>query len=106
MIKLQLLLRQPGAQPELDPALRARLQEHGLRVTGEGRASLSTEISEDDFRRYFGPPRPLTTGFAGGPYESPELKIPPGLLDAISAITVAPPNATIVHPNGGKNAPI
>lgn len=95
MIKLQLLLRQPGDNPEVDPALRAQLAALGVAITGEGRASLSATISEDDFRRLFGPPRALTTAFAGGPFDSPELPVPAGLLDTISNITIAPRNASM-----------
>lgn len=95
MIKLQLLLRQPGATPEVDPALRAQLESLGLTITGEGRASLSATVSENDFRRLFGPPRPLTAAFAGRPYESPELTIPDSVSGAISHITVAQRNASM-----------
>ncbi len=90
MIKLQLLLRHPGAEPELDPALRTLLATHGVTVTGEGRASLSATISEDDFRRLFGPPSRIALSAAAGPYQSPELAVPPGLADAVSLITIAP----------------
>lgn len=90
MIKLQLLLRHPGAQPEVEPALRSLLQAHGVTVTGEGRASLSATISEDDFRRLFGPPSRIALSAATGPYQSPDLDVPAGLADAISLITIAP----------------
>lgn len=90
MIKLQLLLRHPGAEPELDPDLRAQLEALGLAVTGCGRASLSANVSEDDFTRLFGPPGPLSGGFAAGLLATPALPVPPALQGAISLITVAP----------------
>ena len=97
MIKLQLLLRHPGADPEVEPALRALLEEHGLTITGEGRASLSATISEHGFRRLFGPPSRIGLSAAAGPYQSPELAVPAPLADAISLITVAP-NHIVTHP--------
>lgn len=99
MIKLQLLLRQPSAEPELDPALRAQLEALGLTITGIGRASLSASVSEDDFARLFGPPRPVNAGFAAGPLTAPDLPVPPALAHAISLITIAPHHvATNPHP--------
>ena len=97
MIKLQLLLRHPGAQPEVDPALRSLLETHGVTVTGEGRASLSATISEDGFRRLFGPPSRIALSTAKGPYQSPDLAVPAGLLDAISLITIAPHHIATNH---------
>lgn len=90
MIKLQLLLRHPGAEPELDPALRAQLEALGFAITGCGRASVSASVSEDDFARLFGPPQPVKAGFAAGPLAAPGLPVPPALDDAIALITVAP----------------
>jgi hypothetical protein len=90
MIKLQLLLRHPGAEPELDPALCALLASHGLTVTCAGRASVSATVSEPDFARLFGPPPPMRAGFAAGALTAPALAVPPALLDAISLITIAP----------------
>jgi hypothetical protein len=83
MIKLQLLLRRPSADIALDPAVRAVLESHGLRVTGSGRASVSAEMTEDDFHRLFGPAPP-----------SPDLALPPGLADAVSLVTIAPRHST------------
>lgn len=99
MIKLQLLLRHPGAEPELDPALRAQLEALGLTITGCGRASVSATVSEDDFARLFGPPGPVQAGFAASALAAPELPVPPQLLEAICLITVAPRHvATNQHP--------
>lgn len=106
MIKLQLLLRHPGANPEVDPALRALLDQHGFKVTAEGRASVSATMSEDDFMRLFGPHRPLRAGFAARQSETPELAVPADLQDAISLITIAPRHATIGTSPRGKHAAI
>lgn len=99
MIKLQMLLRRPGANPGLDPALRALLEANGLTITGCGRASVSATMSEQDFARLFGPPPALKAGFAAGPVAAaaPELAVPPALLDAVSLITVAPRHTPTKH---------
>lgn len=76
MIKLQLLLRHPSAEPGIDPALGEVLAQHGIAVTGVGRASLSAQMTH------------LADGFA--PLSAPELPVPSGLVDAISQITIAP----------------
>ncbi|MEO7581101.1 MAG: hypothetical protein ABIT83_26140 [Massilia sp.] len=101
MIKLQLLLRHPGAEPELDPALRALLESHGLAVTCSGRASVSATVPEADFARLFGPPPALSAGFAESPLAAPALPVPPALQDAISLITIAPRHA-VMHQQPGK----
>lgn len=98
MIKLQLLLRHPGADPELDPALRAQLEALGLAVTGCGRASVSATVSEDDFARLFGPPGPMKAGYAASALATPELPVPPALQGAISLITVAPRHVATHQP--------
>ena len=95
MIKLQLLLRQPLAEPGADPALRARLEAHGMTLTGEGRATLSVTMSDEDFKRLFGPPK-IAAGFTMGPYEPPALQIPADLSGAIQLITVAPHNPAMI----------
>lgn len=97
MIKLQLLLRHPGKEPELDPALRARLEACGMAVTGAGRASLSAEIGEDGFDKLFGHHPALQSGFAPTPQASMELPVPASLSDAISLITVAPRHSATNH---------
>ena len=97
MIKLQLLLRHPGAEPELDPALRARLEALGFTVTCAGRASVSATLSEADFARLFGPPPPLQAGFAAGPLAAPDLPVPPALSDAVTLITIAPRHTATDH---------
>ena len=93
MIKLQLLLRYPGAEPELAPALRSLLESHGLTVTCAGRATVSASVSEADFARLFGPPPPVHAGFAASPAATPDLPVPPALADAISLIAIAPRHA-------------
>ena len=95
MIKLQLLLRHPGTEPELDLALRTLLESFGLAITCTGRASVSATVSEADFTRLFGPPPPVKAGFAAGPLAAPALPVPPALDDAISLITVAPHHAAM-----------
>jgi hypothetical protein len=96
MIKLQLLLRHPGAEPELDPALRAQLEALGLTLTGTGRATLSATMQEADFARLFGaPPQPV---LAAAPLAAPDLPVPPALMDAVSLITVAPRHVATNQP--------
>lgn len=96
MIKLQLLLRHPHPEPEAAPALRAQLEQLGITITGEGRASLSATVPEAVFAHLFGPPQ-IGAGFAAGPCASPPLAVPPVLSDAISLITVALPNPAMIN---------
>lgn len=97
MIKLQLLLRHPGPGFELDPALRARLEAHGMAVTGAGRATLSAQIGQADFERLFDCQPTHASGFATGPLAAPGLRVPPDLLDTISLITIAPRHTAVTH---------
>lgn len=97
MIKLQCLLRHPGSSPELEPALRALLESYGIAVTGAGRASLTAQIAEDDFCHLFGALPQLESGFAPDLQATPELAVPPGLVDAISLITIAPRHTAAPH---------
>lgn len=108
MIKLQLLLRRPGADPELDPLLRALLEANGLTVTGSGRASVSATMPEDEFARLFGQAPELKAGFAAAPAaaEASALAVPPVLLDSISLITVAPRHTATKHLPRDKHAAI
>ena len=99
MIKLQLLLRHPCAEPGLDPALRAQLEALGFAITACGRASVSANVSEDDFARLFGPPLPVKAGFAAGPLAAPSLPVPPALSDAITLIAVAPHHVATLPPS-------
>ncbi|MES2018742.1 MAG: hypothetical protein V4484_19805 [Pseudomonadota bacterium] len=85
-----MLLRHPSAEPELEGALRSRLESHGLTITCVGRASLSATLPDADFARLFGPPPPLKAGFAADPLATPALPVPAALQDAISLITIAP----------------
>jgi hypothetical protein len=99
MIKLQLLLRHPGADPELAPALQARLEALGLCITCCGRATISATIDEQAFERLFGPPPPIRAGFAANTLAAPELPVPAALQDAVSLITIAPRHAVMnLHP--------
>lgn len=95
MIKLQLLLRHPRSEPEADPALRALLAEHGITLTGEGRASLSASVTEDAFARLFGAPK-IAASFTARPFEPPALPVPADLAESISLITVAPHNPAMI----------
>lgn len=95
MIKLQLLLRHPRPQPAVDPALRTLLAAHGIMVTGEGRATLSASVTEDDFVRMFGAPK-MSAGVTARPFEEPALPVPDALAEAISLITVAPHNPAMI----------
>jgi hypothetical protein len=106
MIKLQLLLRHPGAEPELDPGLRELLQASGLTVTGCGRASVSATVSEADFARLFGAPRPAVAGFAASLPAADALPVPPSLSEAISLITIAPRHTATHHHPQDKHAAI
>lgn len=91
MIKLQLLLRHPSPDITLDPGVRALLESHGLRVTGSGRASVSAEMTEEDFHALFGPAPP-----------SPDLALPAGLTDAVSLVSIAPRHSPM-HTNPRVN---
>lgn len=95
MIKLQLLLRHPSAEPGIDPALGELLAQHGMTVTGVGRASLSAQMTQAAFDQQFGPMPHLAAGFA--PLSAPELPVPSGLADAISQITIAPHHRATNH---------
>ena len=99
MIKLQLLLRHPQPEPEVDPALRALLDAYGIMLTGEGRATLSASVTEDAFVRLFGALTiaPVSTA---RPFEPAELPVPANLAEAISLITVAPHNPAMIHTQG------
>ena len=90
MIKLQLLLRHPGPNRQLDPALRARLEAHGMAVTGSGCATVTAQIAQDDFDLLFDCQPEHASGFATGPLAAPCLRVPPDLLDTISTITIPP----------------
>lgn len=95
MIKLQLLLRHPGTEPDIDEALRATLAAHGLQVTGCGRASVSVQIAPDDFARLFGDAPDATA-----------LPVPAGLQGAVTLITCPPKHCVLPHSPKGKNAAI
>lgn len=96
MIKLQLLLRNRGAEPELSASLRAALETLAMHVDGAGRASVSVHMAPADYARLFGQP----------PLESSELPIPAALADAVSLITVAPRHVATNLDPGTRNASI
>lgn len=102
MIKLQLLLRHPTAQPELDDDLRAQLEKLGIRVTGNGRVTVSAEISPADYEKLFHAlPVP-----SGRPEDTPDLPIPASLEGAVTLITIAPQHVPTEPTGKGKNAAI
>lgn len=99
MIKLQLLLRHPSAEPKLDADLRARLEQHRFTITGSGRASVSASMGEADFAATFGAHGALQSGFA--PLAAESLPVPPALEPDISLITFVPRHGTTnYHPRG------
>ncbi len=93
MIKLELLLRRPAADPVLDPAVRTLLEQHGLRVTGAGRASVSAQLTEAAFAALFGKVDP-----------NAELMVPAPLADAISVAAIAPRHCVTHHPFKARHA--
>jgi hypothetical protein len=102
MIKLQLLLRHAATQPELDADLRAKLEKLGIHITGNGRVTVSAEISPADYEKLFHA-RPLPSG---RPKDSPDLPIPASLEGAVTLITVAPQHVPTEPTGKGKNAAI
>ena len=96
MIKLQLLLRHPRPEPEVDPALCALLAAYGIMLTGEGRASLSANITEDAFGRLFGALE-VAAVVTARPFEPAALPVPNALAESISLITVAPHNPAMIN---------
>ncbi len=98
MIKIQMLLRHPSAEPELDQELAAELVRLGIRVLGVGRATLSAEIAESDFEGVFG----LAPHLPGHPGDTPDLPIPKSLQAAITLITLAPRHV-LTAPTGKEN---
>lgn len=95
MIKLQLLLRHPRPEPELEAGVRARLEQHGFVIDGSGRASVTVHITEAGFDQLFAQPAPLPAGLASTP--TSDLPVPPGLREDITLITCAPRHATTHH---------
>ncbi len=95
MIKLQLLLRHPSPDIALDSAVRAALEAHGFTVTASGRATVSANMSREDFGRLFGE-APLPA----------DLPIPPGLQDVIRLITFTPRHSVIHHTPRARHAAI
>lgn len=95
MIKLQLLLRHPGSEPELDAAVRARLEQHGFIIDGSGRASVTVHLTEAAFARLFAQPAPQQAPAPAA--AAAALAVPAGLQDDISLITCAPRHAITNH---------
>ena len=88
MIKLQLLLRMPCAQPGVSPALAAALGKLGMAITGTGRASVSVQMDDTDFTDCFGRLTPGDPGLGG--CDAADLSVPSALADSISLVTLAP----------------
>lgn len=104
MIKLQLLLRHPSAEPKLDAELRARLEQHRFAITGSGRASVSAAMDEADFAATFGEHGSLQSGFA--PLSAGSLPVPPALEPDISLITYVPRHGTTNYHPRDHHAPV
>ena len=102
MIKIQLLLSHPATESELDPALQAKLKKLGIEVTGNGRVTVSAEISTSDFETLF-QARPA---FSGRPDDTPDLPIPASLEGDVTLITVAPQHVLTGPTGKRKNAAI
>lgn len=88
MIKIDLLLRRPSSGLSLDAGLRARLEQLGFVIDGNGRATVSAHMDDAAFAALFGPAPPLRSGFA--PLTAPALAVPDSLQDDISLITCPP----------------
>lgn len=99
MIKLQLLLHRPQCSLELDPALRARIEAHGMRITAVGLATISAEMSHDDYEHLFGmPPPELVSGCMHSAPSAPALPVPPDLAGSVTLITIAARHVTTTGP--------
>jgi hypothetical protein len=95
MIKLQLLLRHPGGDITLDPAVRALLEQHGFAVTGSGRATVSAQMEDARFEALFGP-QPVIGA----------LPVPAPLAEAITLITLPPRHSAMLYKPRVKHAAI
>ena len=104
MIKLQLLLRRPRSEPKLDAPLRARIEQHGINVTGSGRASISAAMTEDAFAHLFGAHGSLQSGYAS--LSEPPLPVPPALQEEISLITLVPRHGPTDQPSRVHHASV
>lgn len=100
MIKLQLLLHRPQCSPELNPALRERIEALGMRITGVGLATISAEMSLEDYEHLFGmaPPAAVGAGCMHSANAAPALPVPGDLADAITLITIAARHVTTSGP--------
>ena len=88
MIKLELLLRLPCADPGVSPALASVLSGLGMAVTAAGRASVSVQMDETDFIDCFGPMPSRATSLAA--CDAAALPIPGALAESVSLVTLAP----------------
>lgn len=102
MIKIQLLLRRPASQPELEAGLRDKLEQLGIHVLGAGRVTVTAELSPAAFEKLFG----LEPASACSPGSSPDLPIPDILKDVVTLITVAPAHVLTGTTGKGTNAAI
>jgi hypothetical protein len=90
MIKLQLLLHRPQCSTELDPTLRERIEALGMRITAVGLATISAEMSNEDYEHLFGmPPPAVVSGCMHAAAAAPALPVPPDLAGAVTLITIA-----------------
>lgn len=91
MIKLQLLLHRPQCSAELESSLRERIEALGMRITGVGLATVSAEMTHEDYELLFGMPPPLSVsaGCMHSAPAAPTLPVPAELADAITLITIA-----------------
>jgi hypothetical protein len=98
-IKIQVLLRGPWRTAEGVERARALMAELGMKPTAEGRATISAEMSRDEFATLFqrsveeiAPQAPSDRDFGrSGGHVSGELQVPEPLREYVENITVASP---------------
>jgi hypothetical protein len=98
MIKLQLLLHRPQCSLELDPTLRERIEALGMRITAVGLATVSAEMTPEDYELLFGMPPPVRSGCVHSAMAAPTLPVPPDLAGSITLITLAARHVTATGP--------
>lgn len=98
MIKIQLLLHRPQCSPDLDPALRARIESFGMHITAVGLATISADMALEDYEQVFGAAPPTIGGCVHSPGAAPTLPVPRELAEAITLITIAARHVTTSGP--------
>jgi hypothetical protein len=88
-IKLQLVLREARPSEIARADLEGRLGELGMSLTAMGLATASAVIAEDAYRRLWGEPPPLESGFLTQA-EGPDLAVPPALAPIVQSIALVP----------------